>query len=128
MNLLLDTHAFIWFFNGDKQLPNGVKNKIADLSNQCFISIASLWEIAIKQSLGKLELAADFKNIAGFIAENDISILPVTFEHLQVLLTLPLHHGDPFDRIIISQGIKEKFIITTRDDLFKNYSVAVIWQ
>ena len=84
MDLLLDTHAFIWFLNGDSQLPATIKNLIADTSNKCFLSIGSIWEIAIKVSLNKLELQGDFNHIAGFLFDNDIEVLPITFEHLQL--------------------------------------------
>ena len=86
MDLLLDTHAFIWFLNGDDQLPISLKTLVADTSNKCFISIASIWEIAIKSSLNKLELKGDFNQIAGFLNDNDIEVLPITFEHIQRLL------------------------------------------
>jgi len=77
-------------------LPDNVKDVIKDISNKCFLSIAGLWGIAIKKSLGKLELKADFNKVAGFLSANDIDILPITFEHLQKLLNLKYHHRDPF--------------------------------
>lgn len=76
MDLLLDTHAFIWFINGDVALPQKVVDAIKNVENKCFISIASLWEIAIKSSLKKLELKSDFDKIVDFLAENDIEIIP----------------------------------------------------
>ncbi|MEO8820646.1 MAG: type II toxin-antitoxin system VapC family toxin [Ginsengibacter sp.] len=103
MELLLDTHAFIWFIDGDNSLPEKAVHTIKDINNECFISVASLWEIAIKLSLKKIELKSDFNKINNFLADNGIDILPITFDHLQKLLELPYHHRDPFDRIIISQ-------------------------
>ena len=126
MDLILDTHAFIWFINGDKLLPETVRNQISATSNKCYISIVSLWEIAIKTSLNKLSLDAGFDRIADFLFENDIQILTITFEHLQQLMKLELHHRDPFDRIIIAQGLSEKLTIATKDDAFKEYDVAII--
>ncbi len=126
MELLLDKHTFIWFVNGDNSLPVNVKDKITNIENKCFISIASLWEIAIKTSLGKLELKADFNKVADFLAANEIDILPLTFEHLQKLLKLKYHHRDPFDRIIISQGIVDKLTVLTKDESFKKYRVKVM--
>ncbi len=82
MKLLLDTHAFIWFINGDKQLPQKLIALITNIENQCCISIASLWEIAIKTSLGKLALQSDFSKISEFLTKNEIDVLPLTFEHL----------------------------------------------
>lgn len=128
MELLLDTHAFIWFVNGDKLLPDNVKDEIRDISNKCFISIASLWEIAIKTSLGKLELKADFNKIGEILSLNDIEILPITFGHIQKLLKLKYHHRDPFDRIIISQGIADKLTVLTKDENFKKYRVKIMWK
>ena len=128
MDLLLDTHSFIWFLNGDEQLPQNLKSSIADTSNKCFLSIASLWEIAIKSSLGKLELKGDFNRIAGFLSDNDIELLPISFEHLQRLIQLPFHHRDPFDRIIIAQALTERLRTATKDEIFPDYGVNCIWK
>ncbi len=128
MQLLLDTHTFIWFISGDTSLPGKVRELIKDIDNKCFISIASLWEIAIKSSLKKLTLKSGFDKIAGFLIENDIEILPITFEHLQQLLQLTFHHRDPFDRIIIAQGISERLTIISKDEHFSSYTKHVLWQ
>ena len=128
MDVLLDTHPFIWFLNGDEHLPDSLKSIIANTTNRCFLSIASLWEIAIKCSLGKLELKGDFGQMAGFLSDNDIEILPVTFEHLQRLMQLPFHHRDPFDRLIITQALTENLFMATKDKLFPVYGVNCIWE
>lgn len=128
MDLLLDTHPFIWFLNGDEPLPANLKSIIIDTSNRCFLSIASLWEIAIKSSLGKLELKGDFSQIADFLSDNDIELLSITFEHLQRLMQLPFHHKDPFDRIIIAQALTEGLPLATKDDVFPDYGVNIIWK
>jgi len=128
MNLLLDTHAFMWFINGDKSLPAKVINLIKNIENKCFISIASIWEIAIKFSLGRLDLEGEFGEISNFLNENDIEIIPITFEHIQTLLRLEYYHRDPFDRIIISQGIYDSLVIVTKDENFKNYNVKLVWK
>ncbi|MDB5262920.1 MAG: hypothetical protein JWQ14_2201 [Adhaeribacter sp.] len=128
MDLLLDTHTFIWFINGDNSLPEQVREDIRNIDNRCFISIASLWEMAIKLSLDKLQLKADFNKVAEFLAENDIEILPITFEHIQKLQKLKFHHRDPFDRIIIAQGATEKLIILTKDENFNKYQVKTRWK
>ncbi|GEO05276.1 twitching motility protein PilT [Adhaeribacter aerolatus] len=127
MDLLLDTHTFIWFINGDGSLPEQVRSDIKNINNRCFISIASLWEMAIKLSLNKLQLQSDFNKIAGLLADNDIEILPITFAHIQVLLKLEFHHRDPFDRIIIAQGATENLLILTRDENFNKYRVKIKW-
>lgn len=128
MNLLLDTHAFIWYLNGDELLSLTLKNLITDTSNKCFLSIASIWEIAIKSSLNKLKLQGSFDQIAGFINENDVEVLPITFKHIQRLLYLDFYHRDPFDRIIIAQAFSEDLVVATKDTIFSTYGVNVIWK
>ncbi len=128
MDLLLDTHAFIWFISGDASLPPKVLDAIKNVENKCFISIASLWEIAIKSSLKKLELKSDFNRIVDFLADNDIEILAITFDHLQRLLTLEFHHKDPFDRIIISQALTERLTILSKDEHFPSYTDRILWK
>jgi PIN domain nuclease of toxin-antitoxin system len=127
MNLLLDTHALIWFINGDSQLPGKPVKLIKDLNTKCFVSIASIWEIAIKISLGKLDLNGGFDDISRLMKMYDIDVMPLTFEHIHQLLKLDFHHKDPFDRIIISQGIIEKLPIVTKDENFIKYKVKIIW-
>lgn len=127
MDLLLDTHALIWFMNGDIQLPDKSVRLIKDLNTKCFVSIASIWEIAIKISLGKLDLNGGFEEISKLMNRYEIELLPMTFEHIQTLLKLNFHHRDPFDRIIISQGIVENLMIVTKDENFPKYNVKIIW-
>lgn len=127
MALLLDTHTFIWFINGDSSLPEKVVNKIKNIDNQCYLSIASIWEIAIKLKLNKLSLLADFDRISDFLDENQIEVLPITFSHIQSLNQLEFHHRDPFDRIIIAQGISEELTILTKDHNFNLYKAEIFW-
>lgn len=126
MGYILDTHTFIWFINGET-LSLKLVSKIKNLETPCYLSIASLWEIAIKTSLGKLSLQSDFTSIKDFLFRNNIEILPVTFDHIQQLIKLPTHHNDPFDRLIISQGITEDLTILTRDQKFSLYDADVYW-
>jgi PIN domain nuclease of toxin-antitoxin system len=127
MKLLLDTHAFIWFINGDNQLPKKVIKLIEDSNNQCYLSIASIWEIAIKVSLGRLVLKSEFNHIQQLIIKNDFEILPIHFDHLISIQKLEFFHRDPFDRLIISQAIAEDFIIISKDKEFSLYPIRVIW-
>lgn len=127
MDLLIDTHAFLWFITGDKQLPEKTVKLIGNSDNKCFVSIASIWEIVIKLSLDKLEIKGGFNTIEDFLNNNDIEILSVDFSHTKQLLTLEHPHNDPFDRIIIAQAITEKMVIVTKDRFFKEYKVKVIW-
>jgi PIN domain nuclease of toxin-antitoxin system len=126
-NYLLDTHTFLWFIDGDDSLSDRVIKQIKNVENQCYISIASIWEISIKMSLKKLEIAAGFNTISKFCDKNDIEVLPVTFEHILELNKLDLHHRDPFDRIIIAQGIAEELTVLSKDGNFKHYPVKVLW-
>ena len=127
MDLLIDTHAFLWFITGDKQLPDKIVKLIGDSDNKCSVSIATIWEIVIKLSLDKLEIKGGFYTIEDFLENNDFEMLPVDFSHTKVLLKLEHPHNDPFDRMIISQAIAEKLVIVTKDRIFKAYKVKVIW-
>lgn len=126
-NYLLDTHALLWFIDGDESLPNKIIKKIKDIDNQCYLSIASLWEISIKMNLKKLDLSSGFHTLTNFCEENDIEILPITFEHILQNHTLADYHRDPFDRMIIAQSIAENLTILSKDRNFKHYPVKVLW-
>lgn len=127
MELLLDTHAFVWFLNGEKQLSLKARKAIEDINNNKYLSIASLWEIAIKMSLGKLKLNKPYRELNKFISENGFEILPVTFDHAMTVSTLPFHHRDPFDRIIAAQTIVEDFTVVTKDENIAKYTNAILW-
>ena len=127
MNNLIDTHALIWFLNGDNDLSDNAKKAIEAEDAINFISIASLWEISIKISLGKLELKTPFSKISELLDNNGFQILPITFEDTLILSTLPFHHRDPFDRIIISQSLNNKLTIISKDRYFDEYQVALTW-
>ena len=127
MPYLLDTHAFLWFVSGDKQLPEYAKRIIGNIDESCFLSVASLWEITIKHQNNKLDLGLSLKELFDFADRNQIEIIPINYEHLLQLSKLTAHHNDPFDRLIIAQAISEELIIITRDKLFKNYKVKQIW-
>ena len=127
MDLLLDTHTLIWFFNADEQLSINARNLVANPTNNCFLSIASIWEMGIKISLNKLELRGNLAQVAQFMAENAIELLPITFGHVQQLTALPFHHRDPFDRIIIAQALIEQLVLVTKDAVFGQYRTATVW-
>jgi PIN domain nuclease of toxin-antitoxin system len=127
MNLLLDTHTVIWFITNDKSLSDSAKKSIEDMSNTCFVSIASLWEMSIKYRLGKLELNMTIEVIFDLIEQTGFEILPIFPEHLLVNSQLELHHRDPFDRLIISQAIFENYTTITKDPLFTLYDVDLLW-
>lgn len=124
--MLLDTHTLLWFYSGDGQLSVRVKNEILNLSNVCFISIASLWEITIKVNLGKLQLESPLPDLFNFIDRNEIDILPIELSHLLQLNNLPDYHKDPFDRIIIAQSIADHIPLASKDRFFEKYGVNLI--
>lgn len=128
MAFILDTHTFLWFVSGDKQLPKSLKVIIEDIKQPCFISAASLWEITIKHQLGKLILEISLNELFEFIERNQIEVIPINYDHLLKLSELPKHHSDPFDRLIISQAWAEDLIILTRDKEFKKYKVNLKWK
>lgn len=128
MAYLLDTHAFLWFIAGDKQLPVNIKKELSDINKSCFLSIASLWEIAIKKQIGKLEFNIDFSELFRFAERNQIEVISINETHLSILLTLPFLNNDPFDRIIVAQAISEDLVLISRDKKLKNYNIKVKWE
>ncbi|CAA9392984.1 MAG: hypothetical protein AVDCRST_MAG22-729 [uncultured Rubrobacteraceae bacterium] len=129
MRLLLDTHAFLWFVDGSDELSHAARNLIEDPGNQRLLSVASLWEMAIKVSIGKLKLAISFTELVEReIRGNAIGLLAIRPNHLDELAKLPFHHRDPFDRMIVAQGLTENIPIISRDKAFESYSAKVLWQ
>jgi PIN domain nuclease of toxin-antitoxin system len=127
MNILLDTHTFLWYITGDIRIPQKMLTLINDNKNDCCVSIASIWEIVIKMTLNKLEIKGGFKTIEDFLENNDFEILPINFNHTKRLLSLPLLHKDPFDRIIIAQSICENLTIVSKDRRFVDYDIKIVW-
>ncbi len=126
MRLLIDTHILIWFLEGNRLLSKPRRQIIANPQNDIFVSIACLWEMAVKISIGKLTLAKPFADVIKQIAVEDFEVLPISPEHTLQVSTLPFHHRDPFDRIIIAQSQIENLTIITDDDDFKSYGVKVL--
>ena len=127
MNYLLDTHTLIWFLNGDKDLSVKARKAIETVGSVNFVSIASLWEMAIKISLHRLDLKTSFEKIGDEISNNNFQMLPITFQDTLILSSLPFHHRDPFDRLLIAQGINNDFTIISKDEHFDNYEIKVLW-
>ncbi|MDP2888564.1 MAG: type II toxin-antitoxin system VapC family toxin [Bacteroidota bacterium] len=128
MELLIDTHAVIWFITEDSLLPLKTKRVIENPENSCFVSIASFWEIAIKQSIGRLNLFSDLEEIFRIIENTGFELLPITTNQILINAKLPQYHQDPFDRIIIVQAICENLQIVTKDGQFETYNVSLIWE
>ena len=128
MKLLLDTHAFLWWIGDDDSLGIKARKAIANERNECFLSIASCWEMAIKKSLGNLEIP---EPVDGFIAEqvamNHFSIVPIDLRHVSHVSRLAFHHRDPFDRLLAAQATEEGMAIVSADSIFQKYKVERIW-
>ena len=127
MTLLLDTHALIWFLDDDARLPINARSRI-ETTPTVFISIASLWEIAIKANIGKLQLSAPFSTIEPNLVNLGITQLPINVKDLEVYLSLPLHHRDPFDRILLAQAINHSLSLVSQDTQMDAYSIQRLWE
>ncbi|MFZ4815032.1 MAG: type II toxin-antitoxin system VapC family toxin [Phototrophicaceae bacterium] len=128
MDYLLDTHTFLWFVNDNDQLSATAREVIEHPDHTIYISIASLWEIAIKVSLGKLKAPLPLSDfISQQLHENDITLLGITVMHLNTVANLPFHHRDPFDRLIVAQAKTEGLSILGVDAIFDAYAVKRLW-
>ncbi len=128
MRLLLDTSNFLWFVAGSDRLSGKARKLMEDFDNELVLSVASLWEMAIKVSIGKLEMLEEFDRlIPEKLEENEIEILHVRLAHLSEMMKLSFHHRDPFDRLIIAQSISENIPVIARDGIFKEYPVEIRW-
>jgi len=127
MNYLLDTHTLIWFLNGDENLSLKARKAIESSEAANFVSIASLWEMTIKISLGRLELNTSFEQIGEEINNNNFKMLPISFQDTLTISSLPFHHRDPFDRLLIAQSLNNDFILISKDKFFDSYRIKTIW-
>jgi len=121
MNYLIDTHILLWYLIGDKRIDGNLQAIIESERNTIFISNASMWEIAIKISIGKLKLTVSLPELKDFLILKGFEILEYDFDDLETLLQLPFHHQDPFDRLIAAQGLTKKIEVITDDDNMKRY-------
>ena len=126
MTLLLDTQAFLWWVGGDPRLSRRARRAITDAS--CLLSVASCWEMAIKAGLGQLEIP---RPVDRFIQQqlevNGFRLLPASLEHVSAVADLPLHHRDPFDRLLAAQARREELPIVSADPVFRKYGVKCVW-
>jgi PIN domain nuclease of toxin-antitoxin system len=126
MRTLIDTHVFLWGIQNEEKLSRRVQSLLP--RSDLWISVASLWEIITKVQVGKLKLPKPVGDyLSAKLQANGVLVLQITFDHVKRLEQLPLHHRDPFDRILIAQSIEEKLPVITSDSLFKRYPVQVIW-
>ncbi|RYE28967.1 MAG: type II toxin-antitoxin system VapC family toxin [Sphingobacteriaceae bacterium] len=126
MRILIDTHILIWYFDGNDKLPDRYKYQLDKTENSIIVSIASIWEIAIKINLGKLEVTKSLTEIQSYLIKRNFEFLEVKFTHLNILSILPLHHKDPFDRLLIAQSISENFTLISLDQHFQAYPINLL--
>jgi PIN domain nuclease of toxin-antitoxin system len=126
MKILIDTHVFLWGLQAEDKLSRRVRTLLPVA--EVWISVASLWEIIAKVQVGKLMLPSPVgEYLSAKLTANGVSVLPLTFEHVKRLEKLPLHHRDPFDRILIAQSLEEKLPLVTADPFMERYAVNTIW-
>ena len=126
MNILLDTHIALWAITDSPKLPKLAREAIESISTQIWISSASLWEIAIKHGLGRGDMPVSAQEAAGYFTDSGFRFLPIELEHTLAVASLPSHHQDPFDRILIAQALVEPMRLLTHDDLVARYSDTII--
>jgi PIN domain nuclease of toxin-antitoxin system len=118
MRLLLDTHALLWFIAGSPDLSSDARTSIEDPANEKLVSIASIWETAIKVSVGKMTLSAPFDDLFPHQLQiNGFDLLPIRIEHAAAVSALPFHHRDPFDRLLAAQAIKDNLALASADNI-----------
>jgi PIN domain nuclease of toxin-antitoxin system len=127
MKLLLDTHIILWFLGNVEKLSEEALSAITDQKNEKYVSIVSAWELAIKINLGKLTFEGGVANFFKMIQENGFELMPVKEDHIIRLETLPLHHRDPFDRLLLTTAISEQMTFITSDKEFTQYGVSLIY-
>lgn len=129
MKILVDTHAILWWLAGDERLSVRARKILEDSANQRLVSVASLWEIAIKMSAGRLPAdGLTLRTIAGHLKDQEFAVLPIRLEDLLRLEGLPWVHRDPFDRLIIAQAIEEGIPLLSADRILTQYAVETIWK
>jgi len=127
MKYLLDTHAFLWYFEDSDKLSETAANIIESAEVQKYVSIASLWEFAIKYSMNKLGFDGGLSNLWNMISQNGFIILPITQLYLANTVYLPFHHRDPFDRLLVATAKSENMTILTADENIHKYNVQFVW-
>ena len=128
MKLLLDTHAFLWWVGANRELSRRARSAIGSGRNECFVSVASGWEIGIKVGLGtlKIEGALD-RFLPEQLAANSFQPLSLELRHCARVAALPFHHRDPFDRMLVAQALEEELAVVTADPVFAKYGVKRVW-
>jgi PIN domain nuclease of toxin-antitoxin system len=128
MKVLLDTHAFLWYLTADPNLSSTAHTLMTDPQNELFLSMASHWEMGIKVSIGKLAIPGPFADVIPQQQRNTgIHLLPIQPEHVEQVVTLPFHHKDPFDRMLVAQAVVESLPLLSADVIFDQYLIRRLW-
>lgn len=123
MNLILDTHIILWWMDDNDLLPQKYRLAIEDINNICFVSAASVWEISIKSAIGKLDIPDNYLEV---LLDQNFEEIPVSLKHAKKVCHLPMHHKDPFDRLLIAQAIIEDLTILSVDKIIPEYDVKIL--
>ena len=123
MNLLLDTHVLLWWLDDHPDLKESARSVIADGGNMVFVSVASIWEIRIKEALGKIEIPNDFHEV---LSLQPFEMLNISAEHAHAIRDLPDVHRDPFDRMLVAQARRERLRLVTRDHHLRKYDITIV--
>jgi len=128
VRLLLDTHTFLWWVAASGELSRKAQSAVGSARNECFVSVASGWEIAIKVSLGKLRIDGALERfLPEQLAANGFRALAIDLKHAARVATLPFHHRDPFDRLLVAQALEENLAMATADPVIAKYGVKRVW-
>ena len=128
MKILLDTHAFIWWFNEPEKLSTKALAILTDRGHEVFLSVVSVWEMQIKMQAGKLKLAIPLRQLVREqVQTNGLRLLPVVLKHVLTLDSLPAHHKDPFDRLLVAQANVESVFLVSGDPMLSGYPVKLVW-
>jgi len=128
VTLLLDTHAFLWWVGASRGLSRKARSAIGSARNECLVSVATAWEISIKVSLGSLRIEGALDRfLPEQIAANGFQPLAIELKHAARVATLPFHHRDPFDRLLVAQALEEDLAIVTVDPVFERYGARRVW-
>jgi PIN domain nuclease of toxin-antitoxin system len=127
MRILLDTHAVIWFLDNNPSLSETAKKAIEDAENELFVSTVTLWELAIKISIGKLRLAYSLEKSVEALLQQNVQVLSFDLSHVLRVESLAFHHKDPFDRMLIAQSLVDNLTFISNESLFESYGVSRLW-
>jgi len=127
---LLDAHTFLWWVRDNPALSQNARSILQDPNNHIALSVASVWELSLKCSLGKLPDFEPFQNstlLSQFLVGQGIQLLPITLEDIAQAASLPIHHKDPFDRMLVAQAQRQQMTLISKDELLRSYAVQVVW-